>query len=302
MAAVIKVRKVANPLKYKRKAWRAGAVGGGRPRKHTPRRRMTAKQIRFFGTKRQRAALKGARKSKQVRRVHRPSAKRQQNPVLAVTLGTVNPRRRRAPTMAKARKRRRRAVSAPVRRRRSNPRRVSKRTYVSVQPSHRRRRSKAANPRRRRHNAHRRRSNVRRNPALFGYGRATDMVKLVGGGLVGVTAVKMAIPMVPAQFRSNPIMQVLASGALAWGAGWLAGKVDKTFGEAVLFGGLMQTGSFALNAFVPQVGRTLALSGMGDLVRTTGFAVPSNPVRPFIQAPPPRINASGLARAYPLAY
>lgn len=121
-------------------------------------------------------------------------------------------------------------------------------------------------------------SRRRRNPQLFGRSSPKDLLTLVGGGLVGVTVTKMIPSYVPSSITSmipsGGIGAVLISGVSAFAAGWLAGKVNKEFGEAVLFGGLMQTGSVALNAFLPSVGGTFSL---GDLINGN-YVVPQNPI------------------------
>jgi hypothetical protein len=104
------------------------------------------------------------------------------------------------------------------------------------------------------------------------------LLKMIGGGLLGVTATKMIPSYIPSSltssFGSGGFMAVLISGASAWAAGFVAGKIDKELGEAVLFGGLMQTGSVALNTFLPSIGGQFSL---GDLVNGN-FVVPQNPI------------------------
>ncbi len=114
---------------------------------------------------------------------------------------------------------------------------------------------------------------------------------IVGGGLVGVAATKFLPTLLPASLSASlgnsTLMSIAITGAGAFVAGWLATRfIGKTFGEAVLFGGLMQTGSAVLNAFAPaSVRGALALSGVGDIVRTAGYPVPSNPVQmPMVAA------------------
>ncbi len=140
----------------------------------------------------------------------------------------------------------------------------------------------------------------RRNPNLFGSSvSTTQMGQAVFGGLIGVAATKMIPPALPAQFVSTPAMRVLASAAAAFGAGWLAGRFNDRFGSAVLFGGLMQTGSVLLNAFLPSLGRQIGLAGMGELMEGR-FVVPQNPLRQLPVAAPAtgRVSVSGLQRAF----
>jgi len=188
----------------------------------------------------------------------------------------------------------------------------------------RRRRTAVAAPRRRRRNAsrvmvmaprrHRRRTHVRgrrRNPAVvFGssvFGR--QGLTLIGGGLLGVAAAKFLPTLVPAalQMGGSTIARVVITGASAWIASIAAGKIPgmgHQFADAVMFGGLMQTGSVALNALLPGFkigGVPVALSGMGELVPGQ-FGVPQNPLRlPAVPAQA-RVNMNGLARVYGTAF
>ena len=292
MATVVKVRRVVNPRKRRAKA----------KRKRNSRRRLTARQIKFFGTKAQKAALKRRRRAAPKRRksvrvarkrvVRRRRARRaRSNPALVVTLGAVNPTRRKK-SMAR-------------RRRKSNKRRRSRnatRVVVMAPRRHNRRRvSRRANP-------HRRRRSVRRRNPLSLMGSSvstTQMAKAVAGGLVGVAAAKFIPTMIPAQFVSSNIMRTLATGVSAWAASLVAKKVaGPAVGDAVLFGGLMQTGSVALNAFLPGVAKTLGISGFGELVDAR-FAVPENPLRGLPAAPAAanaNVSVSGLSRAFSPAF
>jgi len=111
---------------------------------------------------------------------------------------------------------------------------------------------------------------------------------MVGGGLVGVAATKYLPTLLPTSITSGlgggPIMSVVITGAGAFAASWIArmllGKTGAggEFADAILFGGLMQTGSAALNAFAPpSIAGKLALSGVGDIV-PGWYSVPQNPV------------------------
>lgn len=207
--------------------------------------------------------------------------------------------------MAKTRKYRR------TRRKASNPRR---RRATATRRVYRRRRTRRSNPvavvhRRRRYTRRRRSSNARhrhysrrrRNPTLFGRSGAKDMLMMVGGGLIGVAATKYLPTLIPASMLtslgSSSLISVAVTGAGAFVAGWLASKVSKEFGEAVLFGGLMQTGSALLNAFAPpSVAGALALSGVGDIIPTGAFPVPNNQFRSYVPPPPPGSKGVGAFR------
>lgn len=311
----------------------------GNPRrvnaKPRTKRKMSPKQIRIFGTKRQKAALRASR----ARPAHRPRTK--SNP-LVVTLKPKatarNPHRRRTTVAVKravARNRRRVKVSnrrrrVATNRRRPNTRHRRRSNPRPVMVARRRRRT---NVHHRRHNRHRnptrivvmapRRANRRhRNPDLFGAGLGSKQtLKMLGGGLVGVAAAKFIPQLLPASLTSSlgtsAFTQMLITGASAVAAGWLAGKLDKDFGNGVMFGGLMQTASVGLNAFLPNFTIAGVPVALGDLVQGQ-FAVPQNPLRQMgqraIAAPAGsapsnmpaaagmKVTSSGLGRAYPAAY
>ena len=131
---------------------------------------------------------------------------------------------------------------------------------------------------------------------------------MIGGGLVGVAAAKFIPKTIGGSLGSitggmGQYGGLVLTGLSAWIAGWAASKfVGEKFGSAVLFGGLMQTGSVAINLFVPgfQVGGVpLAL---GELVPGQ-FVVPQNPLRlPSAPSPAPRVNMNGLSRVYGTAF
>jgi hypothetical protein len=126
---------------------------------------------------------------------------------------------------------------------------------------------------------------------------------MVGGGLVGVAATKYLPTLLPTSITAGlgggAIMSVLMTGAGAFVAGWLAGKVNSEFGQAVLFGGLMQTGSAALNAFAPpSIAGRLALSGVGDIVPTGPFTVPNNQFKTLAMPAPINAGMSGFRTAF----
>ena len=270
MATIKRVKRLANPFR-KRKARNARR----KARRRNPRR-LTAKQIKYFGTKRQRAALKRRRNGTRARR-----RKSTRNPALVVTLGTVNPQRKRN-TMAT--RRRRKASRNPRRRRRS--------TILAL-------------PRRR--NSFRRRRYARRNPANIFTG---SNLKLVTGGLIGVTATKVLSSMMPAGIRSmmGSFGGVGSAAIAAFLASWAGEKVlPGEMGKGVTFGALMIVGSAVINMVAPgfRIGdQPIALAGLGDLVPGS-FVVPQNPLRALPPPPPTaqnRTNMNGLSRAFGTAF
>ena len=313
MATVLKVTRLSNPRR------------GAGPRRAVRRRKMTPLQKLYFGSGRQRAhALRrtkrklhsGAFRARRVSiKVNRRRARRSFNPALVATLGAMNPRKRRT-NVARTRKRKSNARRVYRRRRTSramNPYRRRKRNatrIVVVAPRRRRRNARRVHSRRRVHN--RRRRSLNPFPTLGG-GRIMSSagLQMIGGGLIGVAAAKFIPTLLPSSISGalggGTLMRVVITGASAVAAGYLAGKVNSRFGEGVLFGGLMQTGSVALNAFLPGfniAGVPLGLSGMGELMPGS-YVVPQNPIRAAIPPPAPanpRMTVNGLARAYGAAF
>jgi hypothetical protein len=111
------------------------------------------------------------------------------------------------------------------------------------------------------------------------------LVKAIAGGLAGVAITKAVPNMLPASVAASSVVtSTLVSLGVAIGAGMLVGslvKSDPILGYAVGFGGLMQAGSVALNAFLPSVGTYIGLqglgNGMGDIVAGR-FPIPQNPI------------------------
>jgi hypothetical protein len=281
MATVLKIKRVSNP-----------------------RRRM-----RRAGASVSRKRIKRARRTRKV-----AARRKRRNPALVATLGAINPRRRKNVKIRRRRKavshRRRRATNPRRRRTRRNPTRI---VVVAPRKHNRRRRSAhRRNPVRR----HVRRYRRNPGPSLFGSSITSKSgLQLIAGGVVGVAATKFIPTILPTSMlgsvATSGIGRVLVSGVAAYIAGFAAGKLSPRFGEGVMFGGMMQTASVALNAFMPGfniAGIPLGLNGgrgMGDLLPGS-FVVPQNPIRAAIAPPAPpaqqRITVNGLARAYGTAF
>ncbi len=316
MAVIRKVTRVSNPRrKYKRSKAVRSASGRfvktrTRNKRHSRKRNTSRKAkapvIRRYNVK----ALKNELKRRGVKlssggrkraRTHKRHSRRKQNPVLIELGSMVNPKRRK--NVAKTRKRRtrktrnprRHAVAKVTRRRRRRVVRRRRRVSNPVARVHRRRR--VVRHRRRRAVNRRRHSSRHRNPAIFGMSGGKDLLMMVGGGLVGVAATKYLPTLLPSSITSGlgggVMMSVLITGAGAFAAGWLAKRfVGGKFGDAVLFGGLMQAGSALLNAVAPPaIASKLALSGVGDIV-PGWYSVPQNPVTS--RAPIPIASGNGM--------
>ena len=320
---ILRTKRLSNPRRV--------AVRGNSA---TKRKKLSAKQVQFFGTKRQRAALK-AKRTHRARTAAKPR-KRSHNPALVLTLGPVmNPHKRSNGTMkAKANRKRKRVASNRRRVAKSNSHRPRTRpktrtitkTVVRYRAKANRKRKNRRNPARRVVVVARNRRRTRRNPSLFGASLEApkQSLMILGGGGFAARAPsgQSSFPTLLPNFANRvdrveqrrPLCLDALASALA--VAWAAGKfVGPQFGDGALFGGLIQAGSVALNAFLPSVYSSLGI-GLGDLLPGS-FAVPQNPIRagmarPALPAPAKgaagatggqaRVTMSGLARAYGSAY
>lgn len=274
----------------------AYAVLKKKRRLHNPgrrRKKMTAKQIRFFGTKAQRAGLKrrnrrnpSIRKSlkhaggmfdrRTTKRAYKAQgrATRARKRARRMNVGSIlvasipgNPGERKHKRMAKARRRRRtrRAVVHHRRRRRSNPVARRRRSY-------RRRRNPVARYTRRR--VHHRRAR-RRNPGMGG-GMGSDF-QAVAGILSGAAVTRILSGFIPAQFNQG-IVGYIATGVVAMLQGQFIGKAIKkpAFGKLMTYGGFTYVGLRIINDLMPSLGGYLpfGLSGMGVISPSQGFYSP----------------------------
>ena len=239
-----------------------------------------------------RSVVNPAKRAKRKRSV-RPRRKSVVNPAHMLTLGFLNPERRKMPAKARRKSATRRRATTVARRtnshrkahrRRSNPTKI---VMIS--------------PRRNKGRSHRPKS--RRNPHFFGQmASPMKLAEYIAGGLIGVTINRALIPMLPASITSNSIFAVGAAVVIALAEWWAFSFVSKDFGSAVGFGGLMNAGSTALNTFLPQVGSP-TVPGLGRL----GDLVPSQPGLPFWPSsqnmgPGGSQQYLGGTSAYPRAY
>lgn len=145
-----------------------------------------------------------------------------------------------------------------------------------------------------------RRKRPRSNPMFFGASvTPMQMGQYVLGGLIGVTVNRVVLPMLPTAMTASNAFATLSAFGLALLEWWAASFIDKGFGSAVGFGALMNAANVGLNAFVPQVGSTIGLSGRGtgDFVPAR-FTVPQNPVLDAGVSG----NGPAMRSAYPAAY
>ena len=203
-----------------------------------------------------------------------------------LTLGWINPHKRRTAMARKAKKKnshRARSTSTSVARR-STKRKGNTTRIIMMAPK----KNKG------------RRNRRRGNPVFFGANvTPMQMGQYVLGGLIGVTVNRVVLPMLPAALTASNAFATLSAFGLALLEWWAASLIDKSFGAAVGFGALMNAANVGLNAFIPSVGSTIGLSGRGtgDFVPAR-FTVPQNPILDAGTAG----NGPSMRSAYPAAY
>jgi hypothetical protein len=274
LATIGKVRRLVNPGRRKRK----------NPRK------MSALQKMFFGSKRQRAAIKNRSRRKNV------SRKLRRRNVSSII--TVHPKRnpgRRKRYKARKRNRSKKVIivnkgerMATRHRRRVNRskrrrnvvyrRRIKRGVYqYSSNPGRRRRRRVARrNPGVRHYRRHRRnvshRRHHRRNPGML-TGTAGRVLGVVGG----VAVTKLLSGFLPAPLNSG-VLSYIGIGAIAVLQGKLVGKFAKNgaLGNDMMVGGLAYLAAKVLNDFFPSIGSYTGISGMRGmgLIGGSNFYVP----------------------------
>lgn len=252
-------------------------VNPARKKKRRNAKKMSAKQIAIFGTKRQKAALKSSRTRKRkntarkrhsprranaaprapraTKRAHRPKRRhraRRRNPggIVEVALNPATPKRRKS--VAKTRKRRRK-------------------TNASRRRTHRRRSNPVAAPRRRRRtHAKRTTRRHRRNPSRAVAGGMSNVIVSAAyalGGFVGTKALTQAV------------LGTSNTGYVGYGANlafaFVGGKlltqipgVSKGAGMAFTLGGIIATLARVLTDMTP-LGSTLSRYGLGDYEAST---------------------------------
>lgn len=261
-------------------AKRRVVINAGRKRKR--RRNLTPKQIKFFGTPAQKAALKRrransgsrARNTARRSRSYFPRKHRAKNPgeILSLVLNPGGTKKGKK-NMAKARK----SHSASGRRHHSRRRSVANVTH------HKRRRAKA-NPARRYHRRrnytrhHRRRHNPPRGQAGFMQG----VLFLVGGG-VGFFGSKALAQMI-LQANNTGITGYFGNAAATAGLAIVAQMLPPTrrFAPAIVAGGVLQ---LLMRVITDQtgIGSTLSSMGIGDY-QMQNFVTPQRLVDPLNSA------------------
>ena len=262
-------------------------AGKGKKRMAT-RRKMSAKQIKHFGTARQKAALKASRSRKRNAAPKRRHAPARRNPpkgggrVISGYGSTVmNPRRRRRNpgnhkiVINPTRKRRRVVAKKSTVKRRRNPL-AQILSWTAGNPAKRRNtvaRSRRKTKRRataHRSNAGRRRAAPKRvmhhrrrsNPA--GLGRPMDWLQGGAGVIAGVVGTRALPQMILGASNTGP-MGYVANAVAAVGIGWLSHILLKkpAITAAVIAGGFATLLSRIIADKTP-FGAQLSLTGLGD--------------------------------------
>ena len=296
------------------------------------RRKMSAKQIAIFGTKRQKAALKAGRR----RRRNPGGMKRLMKRFAKGKSSSAQYRYKLASHKKRATSRISRFIARnPRRKKRSRKRNVGSILVASIpginpgrkrrkksNMARRRRRGRRHNPgmrrRRRVYRARRRRNPGRvrtrtvikyrtrgrrhrssrrhRNPGVSGFGADLGAA---AGVIAGATVNSLAMGFVPASFAVG-VPGYIASAVIAVLQGQLVGKMLKKpgFGRQMTIGGLTYTAIKVINDFMPSL--TLGLHGLGAIAPSAGFFTPQvnkwGSMGAF-QAPGTLMNAIALAGA-----
>jgi hypothetical protein len=257
MATVVRRRVLVNPARRRRK---------NRPK-------LSAKQIKYFGTPRQKAALKHRRKRKPAttraaahRRRTRP---RKKNPgdIISFGLAAANPRRkRRKNAMASTKHRRRRTARSQV----SHRRRTKGNPVRHFRVRHRRRAAARRNePGPRRHYQRRRvrmnrRRHYRRNPGLGAVGGLFVQAAWTIGGAVGTRA----ITQLALGAKNTGILGYAGNFVTAMLLGWGTKRFlrSPSAASAVVVGGMVALTLRLITDYTP-IGKmiNLQLSGFGDV-------------------------------------
>ena len=267
------------------------------------RKRLTAKQIKYFGTARQRAALRrrkprrrnisirkafsgatgrllyekgkakkwgrGTRRAKRLRAGKRTKNRRGNIGSILVASIPGNPGRKRRKNKVARRRRRNRA--RVVRHRRHRRHYTSRRRRRSNPGYRTRSRTRVVYRRRgRRHHARGR----RRNPSFGGMG---GDISTVAGIITGAAVTRLATGMVPPQWNTG-IAGYVITAVVAVMQGQLVGKLLKkpAFGKYMTWGGLTYLGLKVINDMVPSLSGYLpfGLSGLGVISPSAGFFSP----------------------------
>jgi hypothetical protein len=221
------------------------------------RRKLSAKQIKFFGTPAQKAALRRKRSSAATGHRRRNTAKKHRRKnVGEIIIAGLNPAsiERSTRKMKKTKKRRKNrsaAASAPKRRRRYN---VARKNPATAPRRRRRHRNSGS--------SHRRRTRRYSNPNS----RAMNLFEMGAWGVGGMIGSR-ALPQVVLGAKNTGWLGYLANGIAALGLGWGVKKfVHKEAGDMVMIGGI---GGLILRVIADNttVGKALAsqLQGVGDV-------------------------------------
>lgn len=286
-----KVKRLANPRKS--------------AKKKNSRRKMSDKQIRHFGTKAQRAALKRRRSGKKskpnptaktrnrvvyrTRTVKTKAKRRKSNPLQMVTLGLINPRKGKGMTKTKKRRATKRASNT---RRRSTKKNSTRIVVMGRRP-----------------NGHRRKGS-KRNPSIAGVSGMKNVGELLLGGVGGVIIASVTPGFLPGVMTTNPVFSAIGVGVVGWAAGMAVAKMgNKNVGDGVMFGAWLSAAKDLITNFVPGLP---GLTGMGMFVPAQ-FNEPDNPVwagnqrliaarQMAVQAAAPAPSLKGVMSAYGGAY
>jgi hypothetical protein len=224
------------------------------------RRNLSAKQIKFFGTPQQKAALKRSRAAKRERSNPRHRARKNIGEIVSLSLGAAaNPARKKGTKMAKTHRRAKR-----VNRARSNAPRRRRRSTAVVH--HRRRTRAVSNPPRRRNRrrntvTHRRRHTYRRNPLGAGWMQTMTEGLAILSGLLGSKYVAQLV----LSTSNTGIIGYVGNLAVGGIGGWALSSLAKKpkLGQNFFMGSVIEVIVRVLEDYTP-AGSFISSIGIGD--------------------------------------
>jgi hypothetical protein len=265
-------------------------AGRRRSRKHNARRKLTAKQIKYFGTPKQKAALKAHRRRKSTSSRARNTASRSRsylprkhrarskNPGEILSL-VLNPggRKKGKSNMAESRSKRSRAAKRGHRRHRARSNRRNKGQWWQMNRRHHRRRSNPAGHRRRHHHRRHRMHNRRRNAGEGSFQNAIGQGLSFMAGYFGSKYVTQLVMTTSNTGVPGYLGNAVATAVLAITAGIF--PPTKKFSMALIAGGATQILARIISDNT-QIGQLTSALGVGDY-QAQNFVTPQRLVDPL---------------------
>lgn len=234
--------------------------------------KMTAKQIKYFGTKRQRAALKAKRSNsaKKAKARHRPRTKPNRAPKKHRTQKNAS---------AAPKKKRKRSTGSAKKNKKKSRKKNTGALYALVNPAGKGHKKMAkAKPQRKRpagsHKNKRNKGRPRKHNA-GAIGRPIDWLALGGGAIVGGLGATSLPQMVLGASNTGPVgyLAMAASTAILATVGHMVFKGKPMLTAGIIAGGAGALIRRILTDYTP-IGQYLGASGLGDYLANWNFSTP----------------------------